>query len=503
MKASNVGWFGFKKILGGDSLMSRIKKSVSLILVGLLVLCLASVIGFTAKAPVTLTVCLPGWSGATDPGLQEETRKYMSEKNNIIIKMIYIPMNSYKDKLPVLLASGDIPDVYQVTQAMVNVQAFATKGYAANIDRYVRKTKLYKQIPTKYFDYMSVNGKIYGVPRSKENEKVIWVRKDITDKYDVKLSNIMTTEEFYTEMKKVKDGIPFSFSKFLDNLPFFYNAFGTYDEFHKNNKGKYIDTFNSPEMRECLKYVNRLYKDGIIDREFPTCDNGTLRNNLISGKAASAFDYDNRYFYFNNEIPRLDPNAKPNLFPIFALKGPKGQLGSFNEGTSDAFAVSPKSKHMKEAVDLIAWMVGTADGIKAYRFGLPGKHYTVANGELKLTPLAEAGGMTLDQSNLIKLFVDFDDMQFEGKFPNSELTSVYNKMVVKEISKYTGPKYVVPAGLSTIYDNVGPSLVKKRQELALKMIIGNESIEDGFKEYEAYFKSINGVQLLKELNTKK
>jgi hypothetical protein len=28
-------------------------------------------------------------------------------------------------------------------------------------------------------------------------------------------------------------------------------------------------------------------------------------------------------------------------------------------------------------------------------------------------------------------------------------------------------------------------------------------VEEGFKEYESYFKSINGVQMLKELNTRK
>lgn len=483
--------------------MSMFKKAISLGLVCLLVFSLASAVGFTAKAPVTLSVCLPGWSGSTDPGLQEETKKYMEQKNNIIIKMIYIPMNSYADKLSVLLASGDIPDVFQITKAMVNVPAYATKGYIANIDRYVKATKLYKQIPGKYFDYMKANGKIYAVPRAKEQEKVIWLRKDITDKYGVKLSSTPTTEEFYTEMKKIKDVIPFSFSKFLDNLAFFYNSFGTYDEFNKNKKGKYVDTFNSPEMRECLKYLNRLYKDGILDKEFPTTDNGTLRNNLISGKAASAFDYDNRFFYYYNEITRLDPKAKPDLVPIFVLRGPKGFGGTLNEAVSDAFGVSPKSKNVKEAVNLIAWMVGTADGIKAYRFGLPGKHYVVENGELKLTPQAEAGGMSLDQSNLLKQFVDFDDLNFEGKFPNSELTDIYNKMVVKEISKYTGPKYVVPAGASAIYDNVGPSLVKKRQEIALKIILGTSTVEDGFREYENYFKSINGEQLLKELNTRK
>ncbi len=483
--------------------MVKVRKTISLVLACMLVFCFASVVGFSAKSPVTLTVCLPTWGMAADPALQEEVKKYMEKQNNIVIKMIYIPLNSYADKLPVLLASGDFPDVYQVTKAMANVPGYAVKGYAADIDRYVKRSKLYKQIPVKYFDYMKSNGKIFAVPRAKESEKIIWLRKDISDKYGVKLSSTPTTEEFYTEMKKIKDGIPFSFSKFLDNLPFFYNAFGTYDEISKDKKGKYVDNFNSPEMRECLKYVNRLYRDGILDREFPTCDNTTLRNNLISGRAAANFDYDNRFFYYYSEIGRLDPNAKPDLMPIFGLRGAKGHGGTLNEGTQDAFAVSPKSKNPQAAVNLIAWMVGTADGIKAYRFGLPGKHYVVENGIIKATPAALSAGMREDQSDLLKQFVDFDDMKFEGKFANSELTGSYNKMVVKEISKYTGPKYVIPAGASAIYDNIGPSLIKKRQELALKMIIGNVSVEDGFKEYEAYFKSINGAQMLKELNTRK
>jgi putative aldouronate transport system substrate-binding protein len=88
------------------------------------------------------------------------------------------------------------------------------------------------------------------------------------------------------------------------------------------------------------------------------------------------------------------------------------------------------------------------------------------------------------------------------KFPHDEWNAVYNKTIFKEISKYSGPKNVIPAGASAIYDRVGPSLIKKRQELALKMILGIVSIEDGFREYESYFKSINGVQILKELNTR-
>jgi putative aldouronate transport system substrate-binding protein len=46
-------------------------------------------------------------------------------------------------------------------------------------------------------------------------------------------------------------------------------------------------------------------------------------------------------------------------------------------------------------------------------------------------------------------------------------------------------------------------LIKKRQEIALKILLGTVSVDSGFKEYEEYFKSINGTQILKELNTKK
>lgn len=482
--------------------MWNTKKTVLLVLIGLLVLTLVSAVGFTAKKPAPLAVCMPsGIGGSNDPGLQEAVKKYMEQQTNTTIKMTAIPMNSYADKLNVLLSSGDIPDVYRFTKAMVNVQAFTARGYTSELDKYVKKNAAFKPIDPRYFNYMRVNGKIRAIPMQKESEKVIWTRKDILDKYGVKLSSTPTTEEFYTEMKKVKDVIPFSFPKFMDNMPFFYSSFGAYDEFIKDKKGKYYDAYNTAEMRECLKYVNRLYKDKIIDQEFPTCENTTLRNNLISGKAAANLDYDNRFFYYYGEITKLT-NTKPDLKPLFRLTGPKGFGGTLNEACQDAFAVSPKSQNPQSATNLVAWMYYTPDGVKTIKTGLPGKNYVIENGNVKLTPQAESGGQALDLTSVMKMFIDVDKMNFGFKFPNEELNTNYLSMM-KDISKYSGPKYVVPAGASATYDKVGPSMVKKRQELSLKMILGTVSVEDGFKEYEAFFKSINGDQIIKELNTKK
>ncbi len=480
------------------------KKTTWLILIVTLFVLSASMVALSAKKPVPLTICLPSssWGGSNDPGLMEEVKKYMERKTNTSIKMIAPPLNTYSDKINVLLASGDIPDVFRINKAMVNVHAYSVRGYTAALDKYVKKNKAFKNIDPKYFDYMRVNGTIRAIPKAQESEKVVWLRKDLLDQYGVKLSSTPTTEEFYNEMKKVKDRIPFTFPKFLDNLPFFYHSFGVYDEFIKDNKGKYYDVFNTQDMRECLKYINRLYKDGILDREFPTNDNSALRNNLISGKATANIDYDIRYFYYISEIQRVDPNAKPDLKPIFKLIGPNGFGGTLNEACQDADCISSKSKYPEVAVDVVAWMNYTPEGIKITRLGIPGKSYIIDNGIGRLTPLAESGGQTFELTNLMKLHIPIEKLDLGFKFPNEEISQTYYNLI-KDISKHTGRKEVISLGQSATYDRVGPSLIKKRQEIALKIIIGTVSVEDGFKEYGNFFKSINGEQILKELNSKK
>ena len=486
--------------------MLKAKKTVILVLVGLMVLSLVSAVGFSAKKPVSLKVCMPSssWGNSADPGLLDEVKKYMEKQTNTKIEMIAPPMNTYSDKINVLLASGDIPDVFRVTKAMVNIHTFTQRGYTAPLDKLIKKNKAFKNVDPKYFDYMKVNGVVRGIPIAQENIKFIWLRKELADGYGVKLSNTPTTDEFYNEMKKVSGRIPLTYPKFLDNLPFFYHTFGVYDEFIKDAKGKYYDVFNTQDMKDCLTYLNKLYKEGVLDKEFPTNDNTVLRNNLISGKAVANIDYDNRYFYYVAEITRLDPNAKPNLQPIFMLKGPKGHGGTLNEACQDAIAISSKSKNQEAAVDVVAWAYYTVDGQKAMQVGLPGKHFVVENGAAKLTPQAEAGGMSLDLTTLMKRQVPLEDLRkgLGFSFPNEEnLTSYYN--LVKDAGKYVGRKEVISMGQSAVYDRVGPGLVKKRQEIALKAIIGTVSVADAFKEYEAYFKSINGDQIIKELNAKK
>jgi len=490
------------------------KKTLVLVLVGLLVLTLVSATSFAAwfnwfgsKEEVTLTACLPSstWGGSADPGLMEEVKKYMEKENNVKIEMIAPPMNTYSDKILVLLASGDLPDIFRVTKAMRNIHTFTQRGYTLGLDQYIKKNKILSKVDGKYFDYLRLNGVIRGIPMTQEQNKFLWTRNDLLKQYGVKFSSSTpSTEEFYNELKKVTDRIPLTYPKFLDNLPFFYHTFGVYDEFIKDKNGKYYDVYNTQDMKECLTYLNKLYKEGILDKEFPTNDNTVLRNNLISGKATINVDYDTRYAYYMSEIVRLDPNAKPELKPLFCLKGPKGYGGTLNEAIQDCLAVSSKSQNPQKAVDVIAWAFYTVEGQKVMQVGIPGKHYVIENGVGKLTAQAEAGGQSLDLNNILKRMVPVEELKksFGFKFPGEEIVESWYDLV-KDQSKYIGRKEVITVGQSATYDKVGPSLAKKRQETSLQVIIGNKTVDQAFKEYEEFYKSINGDQIVKELNAKK
>jgi putative aldouronate transport system substrate-binding protein len=399
-----------------------------------------------------------------------------------------------------MLASGNIPDVYLLRKAMNNLQLYAVKGYTKDITALVEKDdNIQNTIDKNFIDFMRVNEEIHGIPRYKPMTKVMWIRKDIIQSYGIDFSETPTTDEFLNGMKELanKNVIPFSFPKFLDNLPFFYNAFNAYGGIAKDSNGLYYDGFKTVETKQALNYMKTLYNEGIWDKEFATNDNSIIREKLFSGKAVSNIDYINRYIYYMSEGVARNPAF--NLQPIYMLKGPKGGLGNLNEGAQDAFVVSPKCKNPETAVSFISWLTTSEEYTKMNLVGIEGKHYTVENGIIKATEIAKASGYKAAATNVItthKRVTDFGfkwDAITEKYFPKQEA-------IAKDNTMYFGPNTIIPGGISDLYDNNASKYNEKVQSLAYKVITGAISIENYTKEYEEFWKSIHGDEMLMELN---
>jgi putative aldouronate transport system substrate-binding protein len=354
-------------------------------------------------------------------------------------------------------------------------------------------------VDPKYFDYLKVDGNIYGVPMYVPLSKVIWLRKDLAEKNGVNLSETPTTEEFYNEMKKIvgSGAIPFTFPKFLDNLPFFFNPFGAYFGIGVDQNGKYYDGFNTPQAKEALTYIAKLYKDQIWDKEFLTNENTTIREKLFSGKAASTIDYYNRYIYYALESNKV--NASTDFMPIYELKGPNGDGGSLNEAIQDVLCISSKSKVAEKALEVIKYYFYSEEGVKLRCLGVKDKHYTVENNILKATEKAKNSGYKSDINQFLLYYPKVNDYGFEWDASTQKLLPQQIKYN-EEATKHLGSKFVVPGGKSILYDKNLPAYKKKIEEISSKIILGTISVDDGYKEYEAFWKSIRGDQMLEQLN---
>lgn len=457
------------------------------------------------KVEIQLATADNTYGLSTDPDLQQSITDLIEEKTGVVVSPIVPPLSSYSDKIATLVNSGDIPDVFAVSQAMVKVPQMATRGQILDITDYIAASDTIKSmIPSSVLAIPDVGGRNYFVPYNYPKSKGIFIRQDVMDQYGIELSATPTTEEFLTEMSKLKGtGIePFTFPKWVDNFQFFYNSFGAWGGIYLKD-GKYVDGFQEPEMREALEYLHTLYEEGILNAEFITTENSQMREKVYTGQSAADIDYVTNYInYFQQTAAAGKPTE---MHVVYALIGPDGDGGTLNEATQTALCISSKTKNPDAAFKVIETLVSDPELYSAfYGIGREGFHYTLnENGEITPTDKASNSGYKYTLNFLSDSFIDFDLDNLPYKLSEDTLAGIRRQReIIDEGGNYLGPNHSadVPVGVSDEYDRVSPSIKSTRESIAAKIVIGSVTLDEGMAEYENFWQSIRGPQILEELN---
>ncbi|WP_320128321.1 extracellular solute-binding protein [uncultured Sphaerochaeta sp.] len=441
---------------------------------------------------------------SSDAELQGAITDMIKDKTGTSVSPIIPPVASYADKLATLVNSGDAPDLFVVSQAMTKIPQMVARGQLLDLTDYIKQSPVLSKLDSSLFSAPQVNGKVYFVPYNYPKSKVLYLRKDIMEKYGITLSHTPTTVEFVTEMKKlVGTGItPFTFPKWIDNFQYFYNSFGAWGGLYLQDD-KFIDGFQTPQMSEALAYLHQLYEEGILNREFITTENSAMREKTYTAQSASDIDYVTNYInYVQNTAAANKPT---DMFLIYKLVGPHGDGGSLNEATQTAWVVSSKTKHPSDAVKVIESIVTDPELYPAfYGIGLKDFHYTLdENGAIVPTKKAANAGYkyTLNWISDSFLNVDIDHLAFT--LPKAMIDGLKAQRAnILGAQPNLGPNHAsdVPVGVSDAYDRVSPSIKSTRESVATKIIVGTVTLEEGLKEYQNFWKSIDGEKILADLN---
>jgi len=256
------------------------------------------------KDKVTLSV-LTNQNGLIVNMETNEMTKYMEEKTNVHIDW-QISANLAETK-SIFLASGDYPDVIfngDITQEEQMI--YGPKGVFIPLNELIEKygveTKnMFNQLSFVKPEITNPDGNIYALPMVSETYHMMfrykmWINTEWLKNLNLKMPE--TTEEFYQVLKafkekdpngnKKQDEIPLSgITNRFNEMPTYFSpvtylmsAFITDDG---NNRwvqpfnGKLDTILNKPEFKEGLKYLNKLYKEGLLDTEVFTQDPSVLK----------------------------------------------------------------------------------------------------------------------------------------------------------------------------------------------------------------------------------
>lgn len=380
----------------------------------------------TAGFPISNTpISLTFFTGksATNGNNFEETLvwKEYAKKTNMNVKFDLVPFETLTEKRNLVLAGGDYPDVFYTARlTAADLTKYGSQGVFLPlndlIDKYAPNfKKLMNQYPDLKKGLTMPDGKIYSLPSFYDPGFLslligtpLWINNDWLQKLN--MPEPKTIEEFYNYLKAVKntdlngngqkDEIPYSgtgIDGLIDQLKGAWGL-GNRGLGHKNvdidpqtNKLRFIRT--DARYKELLQYMNKLYTEGLLDKEIFTIKGSALYAKGQNGILGSTI------------VP--SPSAlmnQKNFVGLGALKGPKGdQLYSQLKVPMvhvGAFAITKKNQYPAETVRWMDYFYGD-EGAKYYFMGIKDVTYTEApDGKLEYVKdiTNNAQGLTPDQA---------------------------------------------------------------------------------------------------------
>lgn len=351
---------------------------------------------------VTIRVSL--WDRGTAPEGQKITDTIMTrwineqvKDLNIQVEFVPLPRAEEEEKLNTWMAAGSAPDVVLTYSPDVFVK-FASQGGLAPLDESIEK----------FGQDIMVNNKVamegagvydgvrYAVMARKPNENgpAMKIRQDWLDA--VGMEKPTTVDELYEVLKAFKEQnpggvdnvVPWSVPS-LDHLIHFGPSLGfgidmagpgttLYMASGNIIDNKFVSHVATPEGREYFKWLNKLYKEELIPKEFITdVNNEKFTENITSGR--SGFFEDNKGAW--NWDTTMKDMEGVNWEFVPPLVAPDGEQQVSIGYPFGMFIMVPKTSADKTdaVVKYLDWMSDEEVSLTLQQ-GFEGEHYEVVDG---------------------------------------------------------------------------------------------------------------------------
>ncbi|AOT69667.1 extracellular solute-binding protein [Geosporobacter ferrireducens] len=345
----------------------------------------------TKDAPVTVTYLCKDVV-PTEENVQKlvaEIEAGMAAEDNYIkLEVLEAPAGKYADVVPIAFRTGQIaPDIIYFQGGDLSI---AQEGMLENLTPYINNSTHVKAIMQSH-NTESIKNYPYLLWLAPARVQIPVMRSDWFNRLETGKGVLEnpTPDNYYAMFKEMKDkGIceyPITTDGTIAKLDSVFNhAFGVTGTIVKVD-GKYVYAKATEFEKNKLAYYAKLYKEGLLDKEYVTKQWDTMEQAFYEGKSGfvsgTAGDVVNVY---NNKMIQTNGQAA-ELTVLPPAKGISQAYQSIDvTKESRGFAIHADSKVKDAAWAVLEYMAG-AEGRKLDKLGLKDIHYTESDGKITLT----------------------------------------------------------------------------------------------------------------------
>lgn len=429
---------------------------------------------------------------------------YLNDKFNVNLKFEWVPGDSYTEKLNVLAASGQFPDVFTVGDT--EYAKWQSKGVFLDLKPLLNSYQhIIGNTPEEALTMMNPKDHIYGLPLyAPAFRSNLAIRQDWLDKLGLQAPT--TVDEFYEVAKAFvendpdgngrQDTIGFSMSvgNGLNTIGYLMGAFGLPNEWGIKDGKLLPQQVYAEEWKELAAYLNKAYTEGVLDKDFAINKGRDPWSKLEANTSGIAEVNPNEVY--TNSLPTLQKLApEAEIVQLAPPKGPNGlQFASTIYGTAKIVLNSKMDIEKQKRILQIIDFIFSDEGYILTKNGIEGIHYEKQGDKYVKLPAFDTDRPQILSTWFIRRFDPsiqirlWDDEEYKNKvlnwFNNTEKYRWVNSA----------------AGLVSETDSkLGADLDTKLTTAIVNVIIGKKPL-DSIDEAIADWRSSGGDKIIEETN---
>ena len=301
--------------------------------------------------------------------------RYVQDKLNVKLVVDWeVEGSEFINKLSLNIVSDDLPDMftlgagdYLVYKQLLENDKLAdlTEAYEKCAGDYMKD--VFSSYDNKNLEPYTEDGKLYGIAggRYGYEHNLLWLRKDWMEECNLEVPKTVEDIKHILTVFKEKNPGGHNVGMILNATdpaggygsgysatPIFEAYGATPKTWIKDKNGDIVYGSVAPEMKEGLKVLAEWYKEGLIDKQFPTRTDGGANDAVWNGSQSGVVFAPWHFSYTEADLPRNNPDAE--VIPVNAPLDSEGNFNVIWPGPSgDAVFINKKYEHPEAVVKVM------------------------------------------------------------------------------------------------------------------------------------------------------